>query len=260
MRWITKDIAAQMEACIKKIHTEVAQQYPKGKVLEINGGAACFSEIDSYLSHVVAWGFASQPRQFKAEIELIEQFYKTQNQCRIDIELCSLVENNLSQFLSERGYGITELNNVSVLDLATHEYTDVSVTPFELREVRSDELLIWARQVAIGFDYPQAKDQFFHYLRASGVKAFAVYDQGVIVAGATVAIQGAFCDLALTSTLLAYRGKGLQKKLVQARLHYAKKQGVSWAMVTTESGTVSDANIQKSGFGCVYTRIKMTKQ
>lgn len=55
MKCITKDLATQMESCIKQTHIEVTQQYPQGKILEINGGAACFSGFDSYLSQVVGW-------------------------------------------------------------------------------------------------------------------------------------------------------------------------------------------------------------
>ena len=71
-------------------------------------------------------------------------------------------------------------------------------------------------------------------------------------------MHGDFCDLGVTSTLPAYRGKGLQKQLVKIRLSAAKRQGLSWATVTTEPGSVSDINVQKVGFHCAYTRIKMT--
>ena len=66
------------------------------------------------------------------------------------------------------------------------------------------------------------------------------------------------CDLGVTSTLPAYRGKGLQKKLLFTRLNFAKQHGMALATVTTEPGTISDLNIQKLGFHCAYTRIKMT--
>jgi hypothetical protein len=63
MRYITKEMAAKMEGCIKQTHIEVTKQYENGHLLDINGGAACFSGFDSYLSQVVGWGFATQPKQ-----------------------------------------------------------------------------------------------------------------------------------------------------------------------------------------------------
>ena len=112
--------------------------------------------------------------------------------------------------------------------------------------------------VALGFDYPEVQEQFFHYAQSKGVTAFAVYDGDNIVAGATIAMHGDFCDLGVTSVLPAFRRKGLQKKLLHTRLNFAKELGLSWATVTTEPGSISDQNIQKVGFCCAYTRVKMT--
>ncbi|WP_058534803.1 GNAT family N-acetyltransferase [Legionella saoudiensis] len=258
MRCITKDLAAQMEGCIKQTHIEVTKLYPQGKILNVNGGAACFSGSDSYLSQVVGWGFTTEPKQFKSEIEGIEQFYLNQSHGRVDIELCPYVGNELTLFLSKRGYQVTELNNVSALCLKEYVPFDYHSEPFEIKEVPGAQLDEWATRVAVGFGYPDAREQFFQYVQANGVKAFAAYDKGKVVAGAVIAVYGDFCDLGVTSTLPIYRGKGLQKKLLQARLNFAKKLGLSWAIVTTEPGTVSDANIQKIGFRCAYTRVKMT--
>ncbi|MGL5743085.1 MAG: GNAT family N-acetyltransferase [Legionella sp.] len=258
MKCITKNLAAQMESCIKQTHMEVTQQYTEGKILEINGGAACFSGFDSYLSQVVGWGFATQIKQFSFEIECIEDFYKALHHHRVDIELCPFVGTDLAVFLSQRGYQISELNNVSALNLKLYQPIECSPDPFIIRAIESTEAEEWATRVALGFDAHEAQDQFYRYIQSKGVSAFAVYHDDEIVAGATVAMHGDFCDLGVTSTLPDYRGKGLQKKLLHARLNKAKQEGISWATVTTETGTVSDCNVQKIGFHCAYTRIKMT--
>ncbi|KTD10711.1 putative Acetyltransferase, GNAT family [Legionella gratiana] len=258
MKCITKNLAAQMESCIKQTHIEVTKQYPQGKILEINGGAACFSGFDSYLSQVVGWGFNTSLKQFKTEIECIEHFYRNLNHSRVDIELCPFVGNELAVFLSQRGYCISELNNVSALDLKTYQPADFDKNALMIKEIESDEISEWAAQVALGFGAPEAQDQFIHYAQSTGVSVFAAYDNEVIVAGATIAIHGDFCDLGVTSTLPGYRGKGLQKKLLLARLNFAKQHHLAWATVTTEPGSISDENVQKIGFHCAYTRIKMT--
>jgi GNAT superfamily N-acetyltransferase len=259
MRCITKDLARQMEACIKQTHMEVTRCYPAGKILEINGGAACFSGYDSYLSQVVGWGFSTPPQEFLNDIKRIEHFYQSQEHSRVDIELCPFVGNELAVFLSQRGYRMTELNNVSAIHLASYHPVNFSIDPFELREIEGSAALEeWSTQMAVGFEYPEAQDQFFRYAQAAGVRVFSVCDGSQIVAGGLLSMQGGFCDLGVASTLPAYRYQGLQKKLLHHRLNVAKKRGLSWALVTTEPGTVSDENVQKIGFQCVYTRIKMT--
>lgn len=256
--FITKDLTARMEACIKQTHIEVTRLYSQGKILDINGGAACFSGFDSFLSQVVGWGFNSSPKLFKAEIETIEGFYKSLNHSRVDIELCPFVGNQLAAYLGKRGYVATELNTVSVFDLKLQHIKHHSSHSYLIREVYDSELDDWSRRVAMGFGYPEAQEQFLRYARATGVTAFAAFDEGNIIAGATVAMHGDVCDLGVTSTLPAYRGKGLQKDLLMTRLNYARQHGLFLATVTTEPGTISDLNIQKSGFRSAYTRIKLT--
>ncbi|CEG57356.1 GNAT family N-acetyltransferase [Legionella fallonii] len=256
--YVDKNLALQMESCIKQTHIEVTKQYTQGKILEINGGAACFSGFDSFLSQVVGWGFATTPKQFKSEITAIEQFYKSLGHQRIDIELCPFTGNELAVFLNKRGYTIDELNNVSVLDLKHHKMEAVPEGEIVIREVLEYEIDEWAKKVALGFGYPEAQTQFSHYARAKGVSAFAALVHDQIIAGATIAMHEDVCDLGVTSTLPSYRGRGLQKKLLLARLNFAKQHGLALATVTTEPGTVSDLNVQKIGFRCAYTRIKMS--
>lgn len=258
MSGITKAIAAQIEECFKQSHIEITKQYGHGKTLEVSGGAACFAGVDSYFSQVVGWGFNTSSSQVKVEIKKIETFYKLLQHNRVDIELSPFTGNALAIFLSQRGYRISELNNVSVLNLDSYVLHDIAMGDLFIKTVRDEELENWAKTVAIGFGCLEAQEQFIYYARAKGVTAFGVYQADKMIAGATVAVHGEFCDLGVTSTLPAYRRRGLQKKLITARLNYVKSQGLRWAIVTTEPGSISDLNVQKQGFHCAYTRIKMT--
>lgn len=256
--FIDKEVARRMEACIKQSHIEVTQQYNEGRIVEINGGAACFSGFDSFLSQVVGWGFATKPKQFKTELARIEQFYSSLQHPRVDIELCPFVGNDLAVFLSQRGYVVSELNNVSVLNLQHYTADQHLANEFTIKEMQPYEIDQWAKIVAEGFGYPEAREQFTHYARSKGITAFAALYRNKIIAGATLAMHGDVCDLGVTSTLEAFRGKGLQKKLLSTRLAFAKSNGLALATVTTTPGTISDLNVQKTGFRCAYTRIKMT--
>lgn len=256
--YITKDVAAKMESCIKQTHIEVTRLYSQGVTFELNGGAACFSGFDSFLSQVVGWGFSTDPKQFVSEITALEHFYKSLNHPRVDIELCPYVGNPLAAFLSQRGYRLSELNNVSVLDLKDYKLVDCAADEFFISQVHAKDINEWAKKMADSFGYPEAREQFSYYARAKGVNVFGAYHQGKLLAGATVALHGTVCDLGVTSTLPAYRGLGIQKKLLCARLNFAKQQGLELATVTTEPGTISDLNVQKIGFRSAYTRIKMT--
>lgn len=255
--YVTKQLAAQIESCFKQSHIEFIRHIPSGTLFNINGGAACFSGFDSYFSQVIGWGFYSKKKQFVDEIQQIEAFYKSLNHHRVDIELSPYVHTELVGFLSHRGYRVSELTNVAIYDLTS--YTNRLLdNVLIIREVELAEIKYWAKQVAAGFGFPQAEEQFYHYAQACGVKAFAVFEQDRIVAGATVAAHGRICDLGVTSTLPAYRGQGLQKGLLHARLGWAKEAGLDLATVSTAPGSVSELNCQKVGFRNAYTRIKLT--
>jgi GNAT superfamily N-acetyltransferase len=254
--YLTKELALRMESCIKQTHIEMAQLHPLGKVEEVGGGAACFSGASSFFSQVIAWGFNLKPKQFKTQIQMIEGFYRALGHTRVDIELCPLVGNDLPMALSQRGYQVTELNNVSFIELHEHRESQAP-SPFEIRKVPANELATWAKKVALGFGHVEAQDQFTQYAKLQGVTAFGVYHQEQIIAGATVAMHGEVADLGVTSTLSPYRGRGIQKLLLSERLNYVKKLGIPLATVTTAPGSISDLNVQKTGFRCAYTRLKM---
>lgn len=125
--------------------------------------------------------------------------------------------------------------------------------------VEQEDLPRWAHIVSLGFEHESAAAEFERYAKTESIYPYAARIDGEIAAGGTIAIHGDICDLGVTSTLPEYRGKGLQKYLLQARLAFANKQGATLATVTTEPGSISDLNIQKMGFYCAYTRVKFTK-
>lgn len=256
---IDKQVASKMEACIKQSHIETARLYPLGCYLEVAGGAACFCDLDSYLSQVVGWGFATKPKHFKKELQDIEQFYLNCGHQRVDIELCPYVQVDLPMFLSEKGYVISELNHVYAFDLKQQDIPGEVEEDFIIEEVGPEQGPTWAKNVALGLGYSEAEDQFRRYFQAKGVQAFAAFQQGKMAAGATIAMHDEVGDLGLMSTLPAFRNQGLQKKLLLIRLAFAKSQGLSLATATAVPGSISDKNIQKVGFQIAYTRIKLTK-
>lgn len=257
--YLTKELAFDIETCIKQTHIDLAHCFSFGKVLEIGGGAACFAGSSSFFSQVIGWGFKLKTKEFKTHIELIEQFYRGCGHFTVDIELCPLVGNDVFIALSERGYSVTELNNISFFNLSSHSIQE-GESLLTIRKINPDEIEQWAKIVALGFGCLEAQEQFACYARLNAVDAFAAYDNQQMVAGATIAKHGKVADLGVTSTIPTYRNRGLQKLLLKKRLDFAKNIGLSLLTVTTEPGSISNLNIQKIGFDCAYTRIKLSRK
>ncbi|WP_131781590.1 GNAT family N-acetyltransferase [Legionella gresilensis] len=257
---ITKELAHSIENCIKQSHINLTYHVPGSALLEVGSGAACFTGKTSFFSQVVGWGFQCKDQQFLTQIEAIENFYHTLGHLSIDIELSPLVGNDIIQKLSECGYFVTEVNNISLLNLASEKITSFSLSSdYQIRQVSECELHTWAHCVALGFGCKEAWQQFYHYARTANVAVFGAYFQDQLVAGGIIAIHQSICDLGLTSTLPAHRGQGLQKALLAYRLAFAQNMGAKIASVTTEPGSISDLNSQKMGFLIAYTRLKLTR-
>lgn len=256
---ITKELALKIESCIKQSHSQFTNQCTNGSTLDVGTGSAFFSGDTSFFSQVIGWGFDTDDVKFLAEIEAIEDFYRQLKHRQVDIELSPLVGNFIFSQLSKRGYLVSELNNISILDLTC--FTSNAVLNQEgyiVQPISAHHLQEWASCVASGFEYEEAREYFYLYAKTKGITPFGAYINNKLVAGGTIAIHDGVCDLGITSTLPSYRGRGLQKALLDKRIEYAIKSGANLASVTTEPGSISDLNIQKMGFQIAYTRIKLS--
>jgi GNAT superfamily N-acetyltransferase len=81
---------------------------------------------------------------------------------------------------------------------------------------------------------------------------------GEVGGGGAVAMHDGVALLGGASTLPAFRGRGLQAALIEARLALAVAAGCDLAMTLTLPGSVSQRNCERQGFRIVYTRAKFT--
>jgi len=258
---VTKDFAHDLEYCFYQSHVAFTQQFMQkmrhGEFIKLSTGAMFFCDKDSFVSQVIGWGFA-EDEDFETELKHIERFYYSQGHNRCDIELSPYVKPGLAEYLSQQGYLVTELTTISYLPMATYKKQKHDAT---VKLVDKDNASEWASAIAKAYDIPGAKRQLALYATAKNTYPFAAYnDDKEIVAGGVLAIYDDQCDLGFTATLNEYRGKGYQKALLIERLNLAKKQKAEMAIVATEPGSISEANVQKIGFIPAYTRIKFSKQ
>ena len=72
-------------------------------------------------------------------------------------------------------------------------------------------------------------------------------------------LQGSVAHLYIDSTLPAYRGRGIQRALLQARLSDARRAGIELAHVGVTPGSVSARNIERTGFSLAYAKARFSK-
>ena len=234
---------------------------PDVHIVPISGGFGVWAGEGSPFNKVVGLGFAGAPEE--SEIEAVEKTFKAP----VRVELASLADPEVPDFLSRRGYLFVGFENVLGLPLtdrqpsALPEGVEVSASgPAEFSE--------WLDAVVTGFVHPdeQGVPSAEEFPRealervmadmgsASGFSRYLARRGGEIAGGASLRISDGVAQLCGAATLPAHRRKGVQTALLLSRLDLAREAGCDIAVVTTQPGSKSQENVQKQGFELLYTR------
>jgi ribosomal protein S18 acetylase RimI-like enzyme len=82
----------------------------------------------------------------------------------------------------------------------------------------------------------------------------------VVAGGASLRIQDGVAQLNGAATLPDHRRRGVQSALLRHRLADGARRGCDVAVVTTQPGSKSQQNVQRSGFSLLYTRAILVKE
>ena len=230
---------------------------PAGSVSkQVAGGCAIFAGADSPLTQAVGMGLngpVSEP-----EVVDLEAFFRSRG-ARVAIDLCPLADSGFTEALANRGYRITEFNNVLVKRLAGAE---IMFTP-RIRLATAEEMDLWSHTVGRGFfEQPDLTTDEMNVGRAifamPGAMCYlATADAGESAGGGALAIRERLATLFADSTLPSFRRLGLHRELIAARVNEAIAQGCDLATASTEVGSGSQRNYERLGFEVVYTRVTL---
>ena len=221
--------------------------------LEVAGGVAIFAGAGSPLTHAVGLGMQGPVRE--AEFDRLEAFYFGRG-ATVGVSLCPLADPSLCELLAQRGYRVSEFNNVLARPLPGAPIAPAGI-PVRLADPDQGEL--WARAVGRGFlekDTLTAEEMdvgraIFHTRDALCYLAFG--GSQPLAAGA-MAVRGGLALLFADSTIPRFRGAGLQSALIGERLRAAPAQACDLAAASTLPGSVSQRNYERNGFQVVYTK------
>jgi len=115
-----------------------------------------------------------------------------------------------------------------------------------------DDLVSWTRALAPAFDAQDEREDTLLHRHAAFVAppnaVFAVVDDGAIVAGGALALEGEVAYFLADGTRTEARGRGHQCALIDARVRYAARRGARHAFAITADGVVSERNYLRAGF------------
>ncbi len=223
----------------------------------IAGGVALFAGVGSPLSMAYGMGFEGEVDH--GDFEELEEFYNERGAPAV-VDACLAAHPSLLRVLEERDYHLLSKTDTLVRELDDLE--DLEEVDIPGLEIITDPGPEWAETVLEGFhpgeDVPTYLRAIYHtYLDLPSTECFLALVDGEPAGGAALGVFEEIGMLFSTSVLPEFRGRGIQKALLQVRLGYAVREGCDVAMVFTDPGSTSQRNVLRQGFEITHTKVKM---
>jgi GNAT superfamily N-acetyltransferase len=189
------------------------------------------------------------------DLQTIEGFFKQRGACPA-IYLDSANPDSYEDLLIKRGYSeiFEEAENWYGLDLSAFKPEQKPINGFEIKRVATPEQLDdFLRINQITNELP---DDVVRRLKANlqnlkggiEIDLFVGYFKGQPAAVAAIGYAGRFGFMAEAGTLEDYRGQGLYKAIIAARLNAAKKRNINFIFVNCDKDAFSNQGCLSTGF------------
>lgn len=237
------------------------QPQTTARVLEVADGYAIFTRPDFPINRAAGLGLTTPVSA--EDLDTVEQFYRGYG-LPAKIDLCPFADRSLVDELGRRGYGFSMFLNVQIRPIVAEDADLAPAPEIRVAAVAPEEAELWALTQARSSAplQPIADDDTWLALarivtQRPGVTCFLARIGDEVVGAAALMIREGLATFFSTTTVLPYRGRGVQTALVRARLAFAARAGCDLVTVSTLPGNQSQRNMQRAGFRVVYTRMVM---
>lgn len=239
--------------------------------MEVAGGVAALTDPDfgRKLNHVTGVGL-EQPLT-DPMLQALEAAYAQRGlPCEIDLSTHAAAAN--LAVLARRGYVANAVSHTYAIDLAScgHGYTVGLKEPLNILAGHNVAAEAFIDASVAGFsakadNRPRRLLQTLAHIattRADTSLFLAKWDGEVAASAATCIVPtqvGPVAYLYIASTLAAFRGRGIQLAMLQARLAAARAAGCVMACVTARPGNVSARNTERAGLSLAYAKFTLAR-
>lgn len=239
---------------------------------ELAGGVAVFVENGCPFNKVAGLGFDGVPAA--AEIERLEQEFLARG-AAVRVEISTLADPAVARCFVTRGYQLAGFENVLGLDLTSWSPGSGGRSDVQVALAEGAEVDAWFDTVITGFlhadsfDGPPSTETFgrdalervFGDMRENtSLEKYIGRLGGLVAGGGGMQVSANVALLCGAATLPQYRRRGVQSALLSERLRFASERRCDMAVVTTEPGSKSQANVQRAGFALLYARAVLVKE
>ncbi|MGK2860224.1 MAG: GNAT family N-acetyltransferase [Thermoanaerobaculia bacterium] len=227
--------------------------------IELEGTFAMFDGVGSPLTQTFGLGIDGPVSD--DTLQRIESFFHERG-AEVFHEVSPLADVSVLPLLNARGYHPVELSSVLVRPVALGVGSLLSDQGRVMTRIaRPDEAELWAETAAAGWSESPEAAAFVRQLgpvmmNSRGTTSFFAELDGQPVATGGLNIHEGVALFAGASTVPAFRNRGAQNALLEARLRHAAERGCDLAMMVALPGSSSQKNAERVGFRVTYTRTK----
>jgi GNAT superfamily N-acetyltransferase len=178
----------------------------------------------------------------------------------IVLELSPGADPTLWSLLAARGYRVHQFQQQLACRLGEVENPDPT---FEIRPILTGEAELQAKVVGAGYfetdEWSTFNPPFEMPAEVEGCLRYLAFVGGKPAGGATLGWNDGVAMLSGDAVLPGYRGRGLQKALIRARLLMAKELGCDVATASTLPSTPSQRAYEACRFRVMYPKVEMAK-
>jgi len=234
------------------IQNERFNQAAGGRSLSVGGGFAHFRGE----SHPLNQALGLMDPVTEADLSAVESFLGSPTV----LELSPAADPALWSLLAQRGYRLQQFQQLWIQALTDRDGGSPSAQIRLVEPVDSD---LYNRVVCAGFmerdDWQDLEPPFRVSLEVADAWGFLVCVDGQPAGGGMLGIVEGVALLSGTGVLPQFRGKGLQKALIGARLAFAQDRGCDLACASTAPGTASQRSYEACGFKVAYPKVEMAR-
>lgn len=195
----------------------------------------------------------------EAELEAAEAFLGRPTV----LELSPGAAPELWALLGRRGYRLHSFQQLWERCLVSEAPRGVAEPGREVRTAKPQETSTFNRLVAAAFlerdDWGEVTPPFEVSLEVPDAWGFLAFADGEPAGGAMLGVVDGVALLSGDGVLPRFRGRGLQKTLIAARLAFAQARGCDVACASTAPGTASHRAYEASGFHPAYPKVEMAR-
>jgi GNAT superfamily N-acetyltransferase len=224
------------------------------------GGYAIFGGVGSPMTHAMGIGMSGPVEE--AEFDRMEAFFRSRGSPSL-IDLCPMADPTVIRYVQERAYRVIEFNNILARGLEQGEEFPAPPPGLHIEHVRPEQDELWTRVVARGFlEKDDVPDEFMATM--SGVRgivdSFMGFCDGQPAGGAAAGAWHGLASFYGDSTLVAARGQGIHRALIEHRLAHFARAGCDLAVAAVLPGSASHRNYDRCGFQLIYMRVNLMRE